>query len=146
MGLDMYLTAEKYNWNMGNDSEVFEKVKDLFPTSKSLGKGKSVRFEVMYWRKANQIHNWFVKNVQDGEDDCREYEVSTEQLSELVDLCKKVLANKELAHELLPNVSGFFFGSQEYNEYYFSVLQETVDALEPLLNVTDFYFSYRSSW
>ena len=26
--------------------------------------------QVGYWRKANQIHNWFVENVQDGEDDC----------------------------------------------------------------------------
>jgi hypothetical protein len=39
--------------------------------------------EVMYWRKANQIHKWFVDNVQDGVDDCKEYWVSEEKLQEL---------------------------------------------------------------
>ena len=26
--------------------------------------------EVGYWRKANAIHGWFVRNVQNGKDDC----------------------------------------------------------------------------
>ena len=46
--------------------------------------------EVGYWRKANQIHNWFVENVQDGEDDCGSYEVSKWQLEELLDICKLI--------------------------------------------------------
>ena len=44
----------------------------------------------MYWRKANQIHKWFVDHCQDGIDDCREAYVSDEQLEELLNLCKKV--------------------------------------------------------
>ena len=40
--------------------------------------------EVGYWRKANQIHKWFVDNVQDGVDDCGEYKVTKEQLIETV--------------------------------------------------------------
>lgn len=44
-----------------------------------------------YWRKANAIHQWFVTNVQDGEDDCKDYYVSREQLKELRDLCQLVL-------------------------------------------------------
>ena len=46
--------------------------------------------DIAYWRKANQIHKWFVENVQDGNDDCKEYYVSKERLHELVDICKKV--------------------------------------------------------
>ena len=44
--------------------------------------------EIIYWRKANAIHKWFVENVQEGVDDCGEYEVTVEQLTELRDLCK----------------------------------------------------------
>ena len=47
---------------------------------------------VGYWRKANHIHKWFVDNVQDGEDDCREYDVSIEQLHELRNICFDILS------------------------------------------------------
>ena len=44
------------------------------------------------WRKANQIHNWFVENVQDGIDDCSYHnEVTKEILEELLDICQRVL-------------------------------------------------------
>lgn len=51
----------------------------------------SISFEVAYWRKANAIHNWFVQNVQDGEDDCKRYYVSREKLTELRDACQQVI-------------------------------------------------------
>lgn len=48
--------------------------------------------EVGYWRKANQIHNFFVENVQDGEDDCSYHnECTKEILEDLLDRCYKVL-------------------------------------------------------
>lgn len=48
--------------------------------------------EVGYWRKANQIHNFFVENVQDGEDDCKyHHECTKEILEDLLDRCYKVL-------------------------------------------------------
>lgn len=47
--------------------------------------------EVMYWRKANHIHGWFVENVQFGNDDCHPYYVSDEKLRELLDTCEKVI-------------------------------------------------------
>ena len=53
--------------------------------------------QVGYWRKANQIHNWFVEHVQDGEDDCcYHHEVTKEVLEELLDTCEVVLASCEL--------------------------------------------------
>ena len=63
---------------------------------------KYIEEEVACWRKANQIHKWFVDNVQDGNDDCKQYYISHEQLQELVDICKKVLA----ASKLIPGVIG----------------------------------------
>lgn len=52
--------------------------------------------EVGYWRKANSIHRWFVDKVQDGEDDCEYYEVSKEDLEELLNTCYTVLGQSEI--------------------------------------------------
>jgi hypothetical protein len=51
---------------------------------------------VGYWRKANQVHRWFVENVQDGVDDCGRYEVTRDQLEELRTKCILVLAASEM--------------------------------------------------
>ena len=100
--------------------------------------------EVAYWRKSNQIHNWFVKNIQGGEDDCRTYAVTAEQLYKLKSICKKVLENKELAKDLLPTSQGFFFGGTEYDEDYFSDLEDTIRMLSRIDDDTE--YEYRASW
>lgn len=104
--------------------------------------------KIGYWRKANAVHDWFVQNCQDGNDDCREAYVSTEQLEELRKICKMVLDNHALASEYLPTTSGFFFGSTEYDEWYFQDLQSTVEIIDNALsNIGDEWtFSYQSSW
>ena len=51
---------------------------------------KSIIEQVGYWRKANAVHKWFVDNIQNGEDDCDYYEVTSEQLNELLDICKLI--------------------------------------------------------
>ncbi len=56
----------------------------------------AIEEEVMYWRKANHIHAWLVDNVQDGEDDCKDYYVDWNQLKELLRICKKVLKASKL--------------------------------------------------
>ena len=43
-----------------------------------------------YWRKANQIHAWFVANVQGGKDDCGDYDVSKENVLDLLAICKTI--------------------------------------------------------
>ena len=57
----------------------------------------SIMEQVGYWRKANQIHNWFVENVQSGQDDCEYHqEVTKETLASLLGICKDVLASCEM--------------------------------------------------
>ena len=46
--------------------------------------------EIAYWRKANEIHNYFVEHVQHGVDDCGTYDVSKKQLEDLLYKCKEV--------------------------------------------------------
>lgn len=60
-----------------------------------------LQYQVAYWRKANAIHNWFVKECGNGIDECQPIYVSEEKLRELLDICKEV---KRLAHlEAVPN-------------------------------------------
>lgn len=104
---------------------------------------------IVYWRKANQIHRWFVENVQNDEDDCGMYEVSKEQLEELLNLCQTVLKNHKLAKRVLPVKEGFFFGSYEYDDWYFDDIKQTETALKKVLSETDFdnwIVFYASSW
>ena len=101
------------------------------------------------WRKANQIHQWFVTNVQNGDDDCKDYYVSSEQLEELLDVVKQVLKAPNKAKELLPTQNGFFFGGIEYDQDYFKDLEYTKKLLEDVLNnpaAKNSDFTYSSSW
>ena len=51
--------------------------------------------EVGYWRNADAIHDWFIENVQKGNDDCKTYVVPRLKLQELKDTCEKVLKSLE---------------------------------------------------
>lgn len=105
------------------------------------------RLEIGYWRKANQIHNWFVENIQEGIDDCGDYPVTISQLDELKSLCQEVLDNKEKAEELLPTRAGFFFGSIEYDDYYFDELIDTIRIIDDIKNDNEITeISYVASW
>ena len=145
MGLDMYLSAKRYLWE--KDREGIKVSSFDIPAPLELDE---VRCRAAYWRKANQIHGWFVRNVQDDTDDCGSYEVSRDDLQALVDLCRKVLANRKLAAKLLPPNEGFFFGGYEYDDYYFNELQRTADELVALLEAlpkdSGWCFEYQSSW
>lgn len=50
-----------------------------------------VEEEVMYWRKANHIHAWFVDNVQKGIDDCGTYCIPPDALRRLLNACEDVI-------------------------------------------------------
>ena len=159
MGLDMYLSAKtyvnKHDYKQEHKGEpvVTEKFKKLFELFPELNTGDIYGFEVSrvvgYWRKANAIHNWFVENVQKGEDNCQSYWVSTEDLEELRNICKQVLTDRSQADTLLPSQSGFFFGSTDYDEWYFSDLENTVTIINNLLDDDTFKcydFYYQASW
>ena len=156
MGLDMYLEAKLYLSKYSGDKELFEKVYELEPYKYTENvKSVSLEFPVGYWRKANWIHKWFVDNVQGGDDDCGSYTVSLPELKQLMDVCYEVITDNSKADELLPTTSGFFFGSTNYDEFYFTqvtntykILKELVDELEkyktPLNNRA--WIEYQASW
>lgn len=93
MGLDMYLSAERFLWGGGYDhpdNEVSEKISAVMGGTP--GRVRRVQCEIGYWRKANAIHAWFVKNCQGGVDECQETELCRGDLQQLLDVCKQVLA------------------------------------------------------
>lgn len=72
---------------------------------------KATRVEDTYfladWRKANAIHKWFVDNVQDGNDNCKEYRVNQKQLEDLYELVCDVLEHCELKEGKVRNGYSF---------------------------------------
>ena len=145
MGLDMYLTISEYVARTTRDelrpdtpksNPVYEQLVDRRPSwvDKGAFQGISVSYPAGQWRKANGIHGWFVKNVQDGRDECQKSYVEPKKLRELRDACELVLWTHDkderrvadVAEEVgLETKSGFFFGSQTYDEWYIEDLRYT---------------------
>lgn len=121
MGLDMYVYC--------NDRELTHDVQEEA--------WRASRGDIMYWRKANAIHKWIIDNAEysSGEDDCDTFDLTVEDMWKLLKVCKKVLEHHDRAPELLPTCEGFFFGSQEYDEWYFEDVKYTAETLERILNL-----------
>lgn len=161
MGLDMYLIGELY-LSVFNESEhsLCEDINTLIGLTseyedKRIGHN-TIRVETIgvylaYWRKANQIHKWFVDNVQEGKDDCQEYYVTPDELKQLKGLCKSAIEKKN-GNLILPPQSGFFFGSTEIDEWYYKDLESTISQIDNILELIkrepfkSMDFKYHSSW
>lgn len=152
MGLDMFLFAKSNNTPrlvVDKDSEVHEVALpvtngDTHAVATSDQDSDDLQ-EVAYWRKANQIHSWFVTHVQDGVDECRLTPVSHKQLEDLRQTCMEALDTQDST--MLAPCDGFFFGSTAIDEYYWDDLRTTIVMLDNVLNMpADLEFFYQSSW
>lgn len=182
MGLDQYLSKKLYvkSWEHQPESERYSVIVKLGDKTVKTEDVTYITEEVGYWRKANQIHKWFVTNVQGDKDDCRDYPVSIDQLKELLATVTTVLDGSQLvkgkirdgytfdesgnkvynlkngqvvedstlAEELLPTTTGFFFGSEDYDQYYWKDLKDTKKMLEQIVkqHKIEYEYEYRSSW
>jgi len=144
----MYLNAKRYLWTFPEDGEDAVAAKAIAELLGLTGKRvKQVEAEAMYWRKANAIHKWFVDNVQEGTDDCGNYSVSKEQLEELRALILEAIETKNSS--LLPPTSGFFFGSDKVDDYYWDDLSTTASGIAKMLEdfpSEQWEYEYHSSW
>ena len=171
MGLDMYLYASKYvsgskytrdeegNLSINDNPEIDEVIDVVGLSREDLDEdypSAGISVKILQWRKANAIHQWFVDNVQDGEDDCKEYYVGRDNLESLLETLGEVIKAKEAGEadestleDILPTASGFFFGGTEYDDYYWSEVHRTYEALKKILSnpkFNNFDFEYTSSW
>jgi hypothetical protein len=156
MGLDMYLyisTTFSSKYGKPGEDEKVKSIAQMLSVEDFLNEDElrfaDVKFQVAYWRKANAIHKYFVDKCADGKDDCQDIYVELDDLKRLKELCEQVLENKSLARELLPSQSGFFFGSTEYDEYYYQDLENTIEQISKVIdraedNPWDIY--YKASW
>jgi hypothetical protein len=166
MGLDMYLKAREYVSRADYVTSNFDRVEnELFNTiinALDFGTviepegfaGIEIEVPIGYWRKVNHIHAWFVKNLANGVDECQPIYASRDNLQTLKDTCEAVLAmrgrgtaGEMLAKEVLPPQEGFFFGTYEIDEWYYSGLEYTIEMLTRILADERLkYFVYQASW
>lgn len=149
MGLDMYLYRRIYVGNKYRKPKQQIRVvvpkgqKDAILPIKNIETAKisSITEDAGYWRKANAIHKWFVENVQDGEDDCKEYYVEQEKLEQLLELCNKVLGASKLVVGKINN--GYTInkkGEREYTTIEGKIIEDPSVAKELLPTTEGFFF------
>lgn len=161
MGLDMYLYARKGIASIDWGTKMEDKKLNADYTILTSLMGASdwaydpnelafaqVSIQVGYWRKVNAIHNWFVQELGGGEDNCQPIYVPRSSLIDLKITCEEVLADHDKAAELLPTGAGFFFGSTEYDEWYFLGIENTVEIVSKLIEDVPegWAFEYQASW
>ena len=169
MGLDMYLSRKSYYFGQYRGDGKFADPHELniegpFSDRHHIRKENvsMIETQVGYWRKANSVHKFFVDMVQNGKDDCNEYEVPQKVIRLLRMKANKILnANyasriglkgsgvseecKRVAKKHLPPSEGFFFGSYDMDRWYIEDLERTVEICnDALFSKADLY--YRASW
>jgi len=181
MGLDMYLSKKSYvkQWSHRKPEDQFDvSVKRGGVTYPNI-KPERVSYvieELMYWRKANQIHGWFCNNTEEIVADVKYYVTKTD-LEVLLETCKSVIEilntapkvttqvvggwkdgeqymvdveayDSDVLQEILPPTQGFFFGSDTIDDYYKQDIIDTIKFLEEELPdcEEDAEFEYYASW
>ena len=84
--------------------------------------------EVAYFRKVNFLLPFF-----GYEDNCSDLEIDKYQVEDLIEACKAVLEDHDKASFLLPTQAGFFFGSTDYDDWYFDDVQNVKEKFEEVL-------------
>ncbi len=133
---------------MGLDQNLFEKRKEPMI---EINDWDDKEYEVYAgepicsWRKANQINSWFGRNLEsarrtNGEIlNLTEYNVTRAELEQLIADCLLVVEEKRdaVADEIMPTQGGFFFGSTDYDEWYYKELEDTAEDIQRILNNCD---------
>ena len=82
-----------------------------------------------YFRKVNFLFNYFESITGTMHDQWFAF-VTPEDVDDIIDRCEKVLKNHHLAHSLLPTQSGFFFGSTDYDKWYFHDVKDCLKQMK----------------
>lgn len=110
--------------------------------------------EVLYLRKANQVHGYMnsVSNLLYG----RDYEntemmaIGLPTISQLHAIAVKLVTdrNEEDAEWMLPPTTGFFFGSYEIDDWYWTQLEDLAAGLGTLIKFhsPDDEYAYWAWW
>jgi hypothetical protein len=102
----------------------------------------------VYFRKFNFVYSFFSNDIVEKTQTCV---VDKHRIGQLIDTCKDVLKYKgdeDYARENLPTQGGFFFGSIEYDDYYWKCVKYCLKCIKKLYKAMDdedfvlWYFSW----
>ena len=90
--------------------------------------------EVGYFRKVNFLVGYF-----NYEENCSNQEITMDEIKMLLERCREVLKHKSKskAELLLPVQQGFFFGSYNYDDWYFGDVKEVRDWCAKIIKEAD---------
>jgi hypothetical protein len=127
MGLDMYLTGEKFVMSLKLQEDGFRL--------------RSKTLELGYWRKHPNLHGYIVQTFAGGKDKCQEIDLGVPQLRAIIAAVKA---------QQLPDTTGFFFGvsdsSQERMEEDIAIFEKALAWLEADEPGVVRFIKYRASW
>ena len=111
--------------NMGLDIYFYKRDKDNYKHLTELG----------YFRKVNFLVNYF--NLEN----CVDHICTRDEMETLLSKCNSVLEKKteSISDKTLPTTSGFFFGSTDYDDWYYKDIQSVKDTITKALNDWDEY-------
>jgi hypothetical protein len=128
MGLDMYLSGERYFMNRP-------------PREAGRPVVKAEIYELGYWRKHPNLHGYIIRTFADGVDECQEISLDEVGLTQIMEAVKA---------KDLPHTSGFFFGVSEGTEEEvqedLKILQSAIEWLRVKEKDVWRTVSYRASW
>ena len=121
MGLDIqFYKTKKQDWKEYQHNE-----------NPSIDDGTLSLLEVAYFRKVNFLVRYFQykKNLSLEK-------ISTPKVQLLLDYCTKVLGDRseETSKKLLPTQDGFFFGSTEYDQWYYEDVERVYETFKEILD------------
>ena len=120
LGVSYDYQSGKYSYNQV-PIEVFLKERDNILT-------RHYAPYIAYFRKANFVYAFFSDKLVN---ECAW--VTRLDLKDLIDRCERVLNDHSLAEELLPTRAGFFFGSTEYDKWYYQDVKDCLKQMKKLL-------------
>jgi hypothetical protein len=81
-----------------------------------------------YFRKVNFLFKYYEDRGK-MYDQCYAF-TDADDIDNLISRCEQVLKDHSLAHSLLPTQSGFFFGSTDYDDWYFSDVKDCLKQMK----------------
>lgn len=96
---------------------------------------KEEHIKEYYFRKVNCLHGYFDRKY--NIDNFEYQKIDMEDIKYLNQITEQILKTKDIdyAKENLPTYEGFFFGSYDYDEYYFMDIQEVNDVTNEIMNM-----------
>ena len=94
--------------------------------------------EIGYWRKHNALHGFMNTFTDHDIENLEKVSLTKDNLQEILELSEAII-RKDLDPEYsMPVFEGFFYGSYEYDEWYFHRTQDTIEIMKNALRDTNF--------